>query len=769
MKPKDKPAKKVIIRFKGKNINRSSERIKTDSQRDLHKNSLKEAKIKNPLQNSLNHLERYTETSIEDYRRTLMPKNVNKTSINEAPFRKTIVNKNKDKEKKDKEKFTLSKNNNNKSEIENQNPKGRNDSQKIKPQKSERDLKNAQNLEIDRELELNKSIGNLKKDIFDNDNEKSDSANKSINSEKDNVMIPEIKKEQIQENRNLKLTDNNDKIIQPSLKNYKKEEDTPKNEELNINIQKREENQIEIIEIKNNLLQLNNEEIKKENINNDINLNINNNIQNNIINKNDILNPQSQKKVTFNPNKENISSDKQVSKEQNKKGNKAYLNFVQNIKNSQKKKNNNKITNILKNEDPKTKLTNIIKKVNMINKVTAPSHKGVDIKNRDIRQTINNPFLSRLREDILNAKKESNAEQNNNSCKNILKDNKIKLNTNIEKFSGLILLKFEEGVMIKEIKLEGEIEKINNIFIEEKIQINNKDIEMVAKDEYDRIKKENEKIQNEFLKLKEDYDKQRDLLSNYENEKKAKEESNIITKKKKTKEEENIQIEEDNLKIKEIKDKINKYKEELKKGNNTIDTGKNERMSCRVKYNKKESFNIDQKMKELEMKKNKLKEEENKLKENNNDINAQNNIEIKKEEKINKTEVKNDINKNENTFKKINITTEKKENNNISVVNKEKTEKKDNKEKSKGYSKALDRFKKRYKNNSMEIRTKKSEKINEIAKKLENVMGKQQSADIIENNNNDSIEIIHEQNPAEAINNQPVNVKKVKKPQKPQI
>ena len=767
MKPKDKPAKKVVIKFKGKNVNSSSERMKTDSQRDLHKNSSKEAKIKNPLQNSLTHLERYTETSIDDYRKTLRPKKVNKTSINEAPFRKTIVNKNKDKEK-----FTLSKNKNKKTEKEKQNLKGRNESQKIKPQKSERNLKNAQKLEIDRELKLNKSVGNLKKDIFDNNNnEDSDSVNKSMNSEKDNVIIPEIKKEQIQENRNLKLIDNNDKIRQSSLKNYKKEEDAPKNEELNSNIQNREGNQIEIIEIKSNLLQLNNEEIKKENINNDINLNINNSIQNNLNNKNDILNPQSQKKVSFNSNNENISSDKQVSKEQNKKGNKAYLNFVQNIKNSQKKKNDNKITNLLKNEDPKTKLTNIIKKVNMINKITAPSHKGVDIKNRDMRQTINNPFISRLREDILNAKKESNAEQNNNSCRNILKDNKIKLNTNIEKFSGLILLKFEEGVMIKEIKLEGDIENINNIFIEEKIQINNKDIEMVAKDEYDRIKKENEKIQNEFLKLKEDYDKQRDLLSNYENEKKAKEEeSNIITKKKKTTEEENIQIEEDNLKIKEIKDRINKYKEELKKGNNTIDTGKNERMSCRVKFNKKESFNIDQKMKELEMKKNKLKEEENKLKENNKNINSQNNFEIKKEEKINKTEVKNNINKNENTFKKINITAEKKENNNISVVNKEKTEKKDNKDKSKGYSKALDRFKKRYKNsNSMEIRTKKSEKINEIAKKLENVMGKQQSADIIENNNNGSIEIIHEQNPVEAISNQPVNVKKVKKPQKPQI
>ena len=219
MKPKDKPAKKVIIRFKGKNIN-NSERIKTDSQRDLHKNSSKETKNKNPLQNSLTHLERYTETSIDDYRRTLRPKKVNKTSINEAPFRKTIVNKNKDKEK-----FTLSKNQNKKAEKDKQNQKGRNESQKIKPQKSERNLKNAQKLEIDRELKLNKSVGNLKKDIFDNNsNEDLDSVNKSMNSEKDNAIIPEIKKEQIQENRNLKMINNNDKIRQPSLTViYKKE------------------------------------------------------------------------------------------------------------------------------------------------------------------------------------------------------------------------------------------------------------------------------------------------------------------------------------------------------------------------------------------------------------------------------------------------------------------------------------------------------------------------------------------------------------------
>ena len=96
--------------------------------------------------------------------------------------------------------------------------------------------------------------------------------------------------------------------------------------------------------------------------------------------------------------------------------------------------------------------------------------------------------------------------------------------------------------------------------------------------------------------------------------------------------------------------------------------------------------------------------------------------------------------------------------------------KKDNKEKekAKGFSKALDRFKKRYKNsNSLELRTKKSEKINEIAKQLENIMGKHQSSEIVDYNN--QADIKNESNIVEVLENQPITIKKSKKPQRPQI
>ena len=44
MKPKEKPVKKVIIRYKGNISNSSTERLRTESQKDLHKNPLKENK-----------------------------------------------------------------------------------------------------------------------------------------------------------------------------------------------------------------------------------------------------------------------------------------------------------------------------------------------------------------------------------------------------------------------------------------------------------------------------------------------------------------------------------------------------------------------------------------------------------------------------------------------------------------------------------------------------------------------------------------------------
>ena len=67
----------------------------------------------------------------------------------------------------------------------------------------------------------------------------------------------------------------------------------------------------------------------------------------------------------------------------------------------------------------------------------------------------------------------------------------------------------------------------------------------------------------------------------------------------------------------------------------------------------------------------------------------------------------------------------------------------------------------------MEIRTKKSERINEIAKNLESVIGKQQTAEIPDNKINTN-EVVNYPNSSEIIENQPT-VNKTKKPKKPQL
>ena len=481
MKQKDKPAKKVIIRYKGKN-NSSAERIKTESQRDLNKNLFRESGLKNTLQNSSNNFERYNDVATEENRRTLLPKKMNKNQMNDTSLRKTLFVKNKEKEKL----IGLKIQNQSKAKdkISSKGKKLVNFSQNeitIKPQKSQRNLKKAKKDEIERELKINKSVGNLKKDIF-NKNDDTDS-----NSEKDNTInIDIIENKNKKDNRNMKHVDNTEKIRQPSLKNYKKEEienekkENPKLEEINEKDNKKEDDEIQIptIQLKSEILEIKREEIKNENgdgnnnIENDkVNNQIDNNNQN--INNNEISNSQTNKKVTFNNEKK--SQEKQL----NKKG-KAYLNFVQNIKKANKKKKDNKITNILKFEDPKAKITNIIKKVNLINKTIMPTYKGIN-KNKDLRQTVNSPLISNLREDILNNKKEDYGEQIN-STNNILKDNK---NNNFENYSGLFLLKFNEGEKMNEIKLEGEIEEINNLLNKEKIEINNKAIIIVDKNEYE--------------------------------------------------------------------------------------------------------------------------------------------------------------------------------------------------------------------------------------------------------------------------------------------
>ena len=82
-------------------------------------------------------------------------------------------------------------------------------------------------------------------------------------------------------------------------------------------------------------------------------------------------------------------------------------------------------------------------------------------------------------------------------------------------------------------------------------------------------------------------------------------------------------------------------------------------MSCRIKYHKKESFNIDQKMRDLEKRREKLLEDNKNLKhlENGIEINikTQKSAEIKYDQNTNNiTEIKSDINKEEKNYTKIN-------------------------------------------------------------------------------------------------------------------
>ena len=209
----------------------------------------------------------------------------------------------------------------------------------------------------------------------------------------------------------------------------------------------------------------------------------------------------------------------------------------------------------------------------------------------------------------------------------------------------------------------------------------------------------------------------------------------------------NIKKEEDKWRLKEIKEKIQKYKEELRKGTEFDEYMKNEK-NTRMSYHTKNIGSLDAKLKESIIKK--IENEDNRSskyrlnKENNpNDINF-NTIEYQSNDKRDIIETKQLKTIDNKDLKK-----EKKEENNT--------------DRNKSYSRAMDRFKKRYKkdNNSQEFKNKRSEKINEMARKLENVIGKQGDSTEIKD------EIVHEpelrNNFEELLENKPVVAKKTKK------
>ena len=315
-------------------------------------------------------------------------------------------------------------------------------------------------------------------------------------------------------------------------------------------------------------------------------------------------------------------------------------------------------------------------------------------------------------------------------------DNNINDNNYIDElkkgYTGFVLLKQTEGANIFQIKLEGTLEEINKIFKTHKIEIEGEQVELIHTKELEKLRSkcEREENNNDNVVVKE-----------------GKEDPLLAAVRKKALETDNMKIEEDNIKIKEMKERIQKYKNELRKGEND---DYNNFINIRMSYQIKNNFSSDR---------NKRINDNQEL----NNINNQqreaydiNNIPSKFKLKEGQDKKQLDtINENEIKIEKIKIEEKDKE-----------------RERDKSMSRAMDRFKKRYKkDNSAELRTKKSEKINEIAKRLENVIGRSNVSAEIKYENELSNEIQHpekeqENNFEELLENKPVISKKSKKIQK---
>ena len=429
---------------------------------------------------------------------------------------------------------------------------------------------------------------------------------------------------------------------------------------------------------------------------------------------------EKEEKITVSNSKRSLKPDIGNS---NKKDKKAYNNFIQNIKraNKNRKKNSKNL-----GDDPKLKLAKAANKMNLLNKAFVNVYKNINEEEKE---------KEKEKQEINQKKEEEESIKPRVSLSN-KNDNNINDNNYIDElkkgYTGFVLLKQTEGANIFQIKLEGTLEEINKIFKTHKIEIEGEQVELIHTKELEKLRSkcEREENNNDNVVVKE-----------------GKEDPLLAAVRKKALETDNMKIEEDNIKIKEMKERIQKYKNELRKGEND---DYNNFINIRMSYQIKNNFSSDR---------NKRINDNQEL----NNINNQqreaydiNNIPSKFKLKEGQDKKQLDtINENEIKIEKIKIEEKDKE-----------------RERDKSMSRAMDRFKKRYKkDNSAELRTKKSEKINEIAKRLENVIGRSNVSAEIKYENELSNEIQHpekeqENNFEELLENKPVISKKSKKIQK---
>jgi len=436
-------------------------------------------------------------------------------------------------------------------------------------------------------------------------------------------------------------------------------------------------------------------------------------------------------------NIQKILSNKETKKE------KAYSKFIQNLKKVSKNKKNK--LNFL-DPDPKknVKVSNKIKILKNVNQEKEEEKEVLNEKESQNENQIEDPLIEHVRNELLKENEEEMEKQKDNDLNN---HENLEENINIPKkeeiktgYTGFILLKQTQGVNIFQFKFEGNLEEMNKIFKTHKIELDKGQVELIYTKDLEDLRKIIEEKDEIIKKLKEIKEKEQ-----------ATPEPITTARIRSIEEKAAKQEAKDNQKIQEMKERIRIYKDELRKGDDIgIGIERRKRLSYHSKYNDY----IEEKLAESSLKKLTSNEIESlsKLKDNNINSNQQ-----------------SSINKDENKPMP-EAAPEKKQY--YKIENEPKKDKE--KDRDKSLSRAMDRFKRRYKkDNSAEIRAKKSEKINEIAKQLENVLGKSNASAEINYENKISNEIVHEDeregNMEEILENQPVITKKPKKFQQFQL
>ena len=523
--------------------------------------------------------------------------------------------------------------------------------------------------------------------------------------------------------------------------------------------QKEEELKKKEDELRKKEEELKNEETKKEknensenvdknqtNINKEDNINIEQKPnQDQSINKDSIQKvntlTDSKRKLRATSNLQKILANKETKKE------KAYSKFIQNLR---KATNNKKNKSNFLEPDPKknAKVSNKIKIIKNPAQEREEEKEDLNEKENLNENQIEDPLIEHVRNELLKENEEEMEKQKDtdlNNNENLEEDANIPKKEVIKTgYTGFVLLKQTQGVNIFQFKFEGNIEEMNNIFKTHKIELDRGQVELIYTKDLEDLRKIIEEKDEIMKKLKEIKEKEQ-----------APPESVSTARKRSIEERAAKQEAKDNQKIQEMKERIRLYKDELRKGDDIgIGIERRKRLSYHSKYNDY----IEKQLVESTLRK----------------------ITSNENESLSKLKDINNINSNLNTNQQIsNINKE--ENKPMAEALPEKkqyykieNEPKKEKDRDKSMSRAMDRFKRRYKkDNSVEIRAKKSEKINEMAKQLENVLGRANASAELNYESKLSNEIVHEDeregNMEEILESQPVIAKKPKKFQQFQL